>query len=446
MVCIINRMIPSSIKSFLFQATSIIPLVFFRVVFGGIMLWEITRYFSHGWIKRYWIDPDIFFSFNGFHWLEPWSGNGMYYHFYALGILAIFIGIGFLYRISTVLFFLAFTYIFLLDKTNYLNHFYLISLLSFILIFLPANRKFSVDALLFPHIKSDWIPNWSIWWLKIQLGIAYFFGGIAKLNADWLQGEPMRAWLANRTEFPLIGKYFEQEWMVYIFSYGGLFLDLLIVPFLIIKRTRWAAFIIICCFHLMNAKLFKIGIFPWFMILATAIFLPLEKLYSNHNLTNKKPFQFSKLISYGIAIYLLIQITVPFRHLFLKGNVNWTEEGHRFAWHMKLRDKRSKVKFYIKDNESGEKVEINMKDHLSRRQLKKIGGKPDMLLYFSKYLRQTGESKGLEDFSVVVDAKCSLNGRKYQRLLNDKIDLSKQQYPLFSNAKWIKPLTTPLKE
>jgi hypothetical protein len=40
-----------------------------------------------------------------------------------------------------------------------------------------------------------------------------------------------------------------------------------------------------------------------------------------------------------LAAWLVLQIVLPLRHLMIPGEVSWTEEGHRFSWHMKLRDK-----------------------------------------------------------------------------------------------------------
>jgi len=260
------------LQQILFKDKDASSLSFFRIIFGCILTWEVCRYFYYGWIKAYWINPDFYFTYNYFHWLSPWDGNLMYIHFFALGILAIFIALGLFYRLSIILFFLGFTYIFLLDKSNYLNHFYLISLLSFILIWLPANSKYSIDAKLFKRVESETVPYWAILAIQLQIGVAYFFGGIAKLNTDWLNGEPMRNWLLDVKGMPLLGEFFAQPFAAYLFSYGGLLLDLFIVPFLLWKRTRVIAFATICIFHILNANLFNIGIFPWFMIAATTIY------------------------------------------------------------------------------------------------------------------------------------------------------------------------------
>ena len=246
-------------------------IVLFRIMFGGIMLWEVTRYFRYDWISRYWIEPYFNFAYSPFNF-QPLPGDGMYVLWYILGALAIFIILGLFYRISATLFFLLFTYTFLLEQARYLNHFYLVVLVSLIMIFIPAHRSFSLDALIFKKIKSNFNPAWNLWLIRFTIGIPYFFGGIAKINPDWLRGYPLHNWLLGDLDFPIIGKYFTEDWMIMIMSYSGLLLDLAVVPVLLFKRTRVWGFIVIVLFHLMNARLFSIGIFPWFMIAATTLY------------------------------------------------------------------------------------------------------------------------------------------------------------------------------
>lgn len=258
----------------LFAPVDIASLCFFRVAFGSLMYWEISRYFSNGWVGPLYAEPTFRFTFYGFGWIRAWPDQWMHLHFLTLQVLALLIAVGYLYRVSAALFFLGFTYIFLLDQANYLNHFYLICLISLLMIFVPAHRAFSVDAWMRSRIRSRTIPAWTLWLLMAQVGLVYFYGGLAKLNGDWLRGEPMRTWLAVRTDFPVIGRFFTEEWMVYLFSYGGLLLDLLVVPFLLWRRTRLAAFAFALSFHLTNVQLFDIGVFPWFMMAATLLFFP----------------------------------------------------------------------------------------------------------------------------------------------------------------------------
>ena len=117
----------------MFTPVDAASLAVFRIGFGSIMLVEMWRYFSMDWIRRYYITPEFHFSYYGFGWVQPWSETGMYLHFAGLALLAFFIAIGFLYRFSCIAFTLGFTWVFLLDQTQYLNHFYLVILLGMLL-------------------------------------------------------------------------------------------------------------------------------------------------------------------------------------------------------------------------------------------------------------------------------------------------------------------------
>jgi vitamin K-dependent gamma-carboxylase len=210
-----------ALQTWLFQPIDIASLVYFRVAFGVIMLWEVWRYFSQGWIGRYWIDPPCDFTYYGFDWVKPLPGNGMYVLFAGLGVPALFITVGFKYRTSAILFFVGFTYTFLIEQARYLNHFYLVCLFNFLLILLPANRAFSIDARQHPEIYSDAIPAWTIGLLRVQIGIVYFYAAIAQINADeLLHAQPLKMWLSARTDFPIIGQFFTETWMAYLLSYG----------------------------------------------------------------------------------------------------------------------------------------------------------------------------------------------------------------------------------
>lgn len=261
-------------KEILFRPVHSGSLVAFRILFGLIMLWEVYRYFDRGWIERYWVDPVFNFSYEWFGWIQPLSADGMIALFYLLAILSVFITIGFLYRVSATLFFLIFTYTFLLEQARYLNHFYLVSLISFIMIVLPAHRSFSVDAWLSRKKYRQVVPYWTVLVLQFQIGIVYFFGGIAKLNMDWLSGSPMNSWLPRRSDFPFVGNYFELAEVAKFVSYSGLMLDLLALPLLLIRKTRPWIVIALVFFHFTNDRLFTIGIFPWFMIGALTLYLP----------------------------------------------------------------------------------------------------------------------------------------------------------------------------
>lgn len=467
-------------------------VVAFRILFGGIMLWEVYRYFSYGWIYDYWIEPIVNFKYGGFFWVEPLAGEGMYYLFCVLGALSLFIIIGFLYRASTVLFFLLFTYTFLLEQGRYLNHFYLVVLVSFLMMFIPAHRSFSVDAWLFPEIRRKWIPAWTLLLLRFQVGIVYFFGGIAKLNADWLSGSPMDLWLPG-TDFPLVGQYFEIPAVTLFISYSGLLLDLLAFPLLMIRKTRpWMALALLL-FHLSNDRLFSIGIFPWFMIGALVIYLPpswprqlwryLKEMDSawikmsvvltsfaggffalffhqafhlvpllsgllippilfwdfhknppeENAVENLRSYKFSNLTLAFLGVWAFFQIIIPLRHFVIPGNPSWTEEGHRFAWHMKLRSKTCNQQFYIADSITSEKEPLDVDEGpLQNWQYEDMVGRPQLIAQYAKMVSTAFDGK-----PIYADVKCSLNGGAWRQLIDPDTDLTKVRFQDWKRNDWI---------
>lgn len=497
----------------LFAPVDIGMLVFFRVCFGAIMVVESLRYLSQGWVLRNYIDPDFHFPFWGLSWIKPWPGNGMYVSFVLMGVLGVCIAAGFLYRATTVLFFLNFAHIFLCDQTYYLNHFYLITLVSLMMCFLPANRAWSIDVRLRPSLYSPTVPVWTLRLIQFHIAVAYFYGGIAKINGDWFAGEPMRSALRERADFPLIGQWFGEEWMVALFIWGGLLFDLLIVPALLWSKTRMAAFFAALMFHLTNSILFQIGIFPWFMVAATMLFFPPDWLKVSEEESSEKSKRGGKrekaksagddriltnsatiatnatnsaaiptTLSRGqwitasiLAAYVLFHIVMPFRHLLYPGDVSWTEEGHLYAWHMKLRRKSGDAHFTALTRDGRRLPERELLKHappeqlarkdrrvqrlwaderitsaddylyLTPRQRKKMSGRPDMILDYAQFLAGEFRKHGYGDVAIYCDSMVSLNGRPRQPIVDPEVDLTKIE-PTLGPASWIVPLRHPLPE
>ena len=154
-------------------------------------------------------------------------------------LASFFIVLSLHYRFAVVT--MAITYlVFLQDQTFYLNHYYLMLILSWLLIVLPTDRR----LLLFRRNDQELSPNHrechyrSICLLRFQVGIPYFFGGVAKLQSDWLNGHPMRIFQANQPWTLWLGQWIDTELLVAFFTWGGLFFDLLIVPALLYSRTQ----------------------------------------------------------------------------------------------------------------------------------------------------------------------------------------------------------------
>ena len=247
----------------------------FRIAFGTLGVIAVIRFAARGWIDEFYIAPEHHFTYSGFWWVQPWPGWGMYAHFALLGVAALGVALGYRYRLSIAAFFLLFTYVELLDKTTYLNHYYLVSLLSFLMLFMPLHRTASFDARRSPHPLNGTVPVWVVWVLRSQLAAVYFFSGIAKLNPDWLfHAQPLRIWLYNSSDVLLIGALLREPWTAWAMSWMGAAFDLTIIGWLLWRRSRPWAYAVVVVFHVLTWLLFPIGMFPWIMMTAALIFFP----------------------------------------------------------------------------------------------------------------------------------------------------------------------------
>ncbi|MEO1229301.1 MAG: HTTM domain-containing protein [Myxococcota bacterium] len=255
-----------------------------------------------------------------------------------------------------------FTYIFLLERAHYLNHLYLACL--------PAHRAFSLDAHWGRVGGVDSMPAWILWLLRAQMGFVYFFGGVAKLNGDWLRGQPMLMWMESRSDRGELGPWLAWDPTAFFLSYGGLLFDLLIVPALLWRRTRAAALVAAFAFHATNATLFRIGIFPYMAMGLTLLFLEpgtLRMLLVRFGRWRPPRGRVDppRAMAGLFVLHLVVQTALPLRHHLFPGPAAWTEEGHLFAWRMKLRSKRGRVRYRIRSSTGRVWVE-NPRDHLSR--------------------------------------------------------------------------------
>jgi hypothetical protein len=134
---------------------------------------------------------------------------------------------------------------------------------------------------------------------------------------------------------------------------------------------------------------------------------------------------------------------MPLRHHLYPGNVNWTEEGHNWSWHMKLRDKRGTLKFTVVDPVSGASWVEDQRAFLSSRQRRKMRSRPDMIVKFAHYLEEVARSEGYEDVEVYARANITLNGRPRRLMIDPKRDLTQVKLSVLA-ADWILPLDVDL--
>jgi hypothetical protein len=263
----------SSYKRYITNQTKAAPLAVFRILFGFMMLASIIRFWSFGWIETLYIKPIYHFKYYLFEWVND-LGDYTYILFIICLISSLFVTLGYKYRVSIITFFLFFTYIELIDKTTYLNHYYLTSCIAFIMCFLPAGNYFSLDSYLSKE-KVDEIPVWTIDSIKIFICFVYFFAGIAKLNSDWLiEAQPLSLWLKSKYDLPIIGQNIMQlKSTYYLASWFGMIYDIFIPFFLLFKRTKNIALVFVIIFHVLTRVFFpSIGMFPYIMISSAVIF------------------------------------------------------------------------------------------------------------------------------------------------------------------------------
>jgi len=437
-----------------------------------MMLISTLRFWANGWIEQLYLQPKFHFSYYGFQWVKP-LGDWTYLLFIICGVSAIMVSLGWKYRIVIVLFFLSFTYIELMDKTTYLNHYYFISSLSFLLCFLPAGQYFSLDNLTKKRADSGLVPKWTLWSIMLMVAIVYFYAGLAKLHADWLlEAIPLKIWLPGRYDLPIIGSLLEQEWVAYLFSWGGAIYDLCIPFALLYKPTRKVAFFFVVIFHILTRVLFPIGMFPFIMIISALIFFDasfheralsyirsiLSRLWPNiksvqvinqadnqeelapaeQSNTPSRRKSNSRLPLVIVSCFFIVQLLLPFRHVLYPGKLFWTEEGFRFSWRVMLMEKAGSAQFKVVDGVTGNSFMVNNGDFISSFQEKQMSTQPDFIVEYAHYLRDHFESQGHQQVAIYVDSYVALNGQRSKPYIDPKVDLTKVE-DSFAHKDWILP-------
>ena len=441
------------------KSTSAAPLAVFRIVLGLMLFVSIARFWSKGWIEELYIKPHHFFPFYGFEFVRP-LGVYTYLLFAICAVSALLVMIGYCYRVAIFSLFISFTYIELIDKSTYLNHYYFISVLCLIMVFLPAHVYFSVDAYKNPNLCSGKIPKWSIDVIKLLVFVLYFYAGLAKINSDWLlMALPLKIWLPARNDMPVIGFLFNYTWTPYLFSWFGCLYDLTIVFFLLNSKTRPFAYLTVVVFHVLTAILFPIGMFPYIMIVTGLIFFSSDfhekiiqkianwlrlktRFISSNTSYQLRPLK-QRLILSGFAVLFLFQLLFPFRYLLYPGELFWTEQGYRFSWRVMLMEKSGHAQFIVKDA-SGKQEFVNNSDFLTTLQEKMMATQPDMILQYAHILKEHYSNNGFQSPQVYVDSYVALNGRLGKPLIDSSTDLARETES-FQNKNWITSLNDEIK-
>jgi hypothetical protein len=434
-------------------------LVTFRVLLGAVLLWSVGKQLGGGWIAADYVDPPFHFTWVGLGWVTPLPLAALHVLVAGMAACAVALAVGAVPRLAAALLALGFGYLFLLEQARYLNHIYLLVLLLVLMAAAPLSAG-GTPATWTGRRRDRAIPALPLLVLRTQLGLVYLFAGLAKLNGDWLAGAPLGDWLADRATHPVLGDLLAQPWAGTAFAWSGLAIDLAAWPLLSLRATRGSMITLLVAFHLLNASLFNIGMFPWMSMGALVLFVEpdtprrvwrrlLRRPVGPANPTGRAdeddgaallpsaPRRAPRLALGLAAAWLTVQALVPLRHHLYPGDVAWNEEGHRFSWRMKLRDKDATAVYLLVDPASGEQRLVDPKQELTLWQVDEMGGRPDMLLQYAHHLSAKEAAAGRPDVEVRVTAEVSLNGRPPKLLVDPRVDLSAQPRDL-----WHRPWVT----
>lgn len=470
-------------------------LAAFRMALGTLIAVSMQRFLVYGWVDKLLVEPNFRFKYWGFEWVEPLSRANMHLLFWVLFGLAVAMTVGLAFRLVTPLLAAGLTYIQLLDVSVYLNHYYLVALLTWLLAVSPAQRLWSVDAWISRRLRAaraaGTLPatgtgaprndgTVSAAWhylFRAQVGIVYTFAGLAKFQTDWLlHGQPLRIWLGANTKLPILGKLFTLEEVPLIMSWCGFLFDTTIVWWLLHRKTRPWAYLVVIAFHTMTKLLFNIGMFPFIMVCAALVFfspgwprtllgalrgalrwlrslLGREGARASASLREALPDSGGSsrathalrpitawqraAVTLGV-VYCLVQVTLPLRFLAYGGNVLWHEQGMRFSWRVMVRVKGGGTTFIVRNKKTGRTWHVSPSEYLNPLQEAEMSSQPDLILQLAHHIQRDLDQRGLGPVEVRADSHVTLNGRRSARLIDPDVDLTTIRDGL-GRAHWVLP-------
>ena len=439
---------------FLTAPRDIAALAVFRMLIGGLMCIGALRFMRNGWIEQLYVEPDFHFKYWGFDWVQVPTETGLYVLYSGIALAAFMVAIGAFYRVAIIAFWCLFTYAELMDVTNYLNHYYFISLLTLILCFLSPHRAWSVDAWRKPSIRSDTLPAWQTYWLRFQVGLLYFFAGWAKFESDWLlHAQPLNIWLPPHGGLPLLGPFLELPWVHFAFSWFAFLFDTTIIGFMLWRRARPYAFAVILVFHFFTHLFFNIGLFPFIMVFAVLVFFEanwprrlarfvrvslLAPASAAPPAATRRWQPLGVVFAAVVFVFCSVQLLLPLRQWLYPGTVLWHEQGMRFSWRVMLREKSGSLEYRVVTGPDKAVVIVSPHEYLTEQQYREMAGQPDLVLQLAHHIRDEYLALGLGPVEVYADSRVSLNGRAARHMIDPEVDLARTEFGL-ARATWITP-------
>jgi len=445
--------------NYLFEQEDSSYIALFRMLWGLTMCYEIFLFVRDNFMKlihHYYLNPYGWtFKYYLFEFVEVMPLDLMKIYTFSILIAAVFITIGLQYRFASIYFFFGISYLFLCESTHYLNHIYLVIVISFVMIFLPCNCCYSVDVIKRPHLYRPTLPKITLFFLRFFIIVVYTYAGIVKINEDWLRGEPLRHWVGRKPN-AYYGELLTRESAIYLLSYGGMIYDLIVGPLLLWGPTFWIGIAATLFFHISNKLLFNIGIFPYLMIASTSLFFSpwtfrrilfkLRRPFSKFEFPKTISFSQThirkittneKVIIFFVVIFVAFWVLFPIRHYAYPGYVVWNEQGHVFSWRMKLRDKGCFGSVYGYHPLLDLPFSVPIEKTLSRIQAVKVFSRPWLFVQYAHFL---GDLYAVNDTRAEIYTYwyCTVNYRPRQLFADPTIDYAST--PKWDYYPWITEL------
>lgn len=409
-------------------------LVVVRIGFGLVALSSVYRLVANGWVESLYDDPPLRLSYPGFAWVTRPHGAVLDLLVVVLAVTAVLVVLGWRHRAAMVAFVAAFTWLELSEVSTYLNHYWFMTLLGALLVVLPADAALTVS----PKRRRATIPVGAVWLVRAQVGVVYLFAGLAKLQGDWLGGMPLRLWLPARADLAVIGPWLAEPWVAVALSWAAAVFDCTIVVWLCWRRTRAAAWLAVVAFHVATWVLFPIGVFGWLMIAVTTIFFapdwpaalaarfrrPLPVAAPARPASMPAPRRVGRWALAATAVWLVVQVALPLRHLAHPGDHRWTGDGYRFAWNVLLTERAGHVTFVVTDPATGLTWREAPDPRYTALQQHVLAAEPELIRQAAHALASREAAAGRPRLEVRADAVLALNGRPARPLIDPSVDLA----------------------
>jgi len=421
------------------------------MLFGAAMVYQCLYYIRIDYAFQFMAGPEILFSYPYFEFVQPLPVALLRGLQWLMLIAAMLIMLGWRSRWASGFFFIVFSYFTLIDKTLFNNHLYLFMLLALLFTFVDAERCYSLANRFRKKKPSPYIEAWQLYLFRFMVFLVYFYGGVMKLDREWLSGSVAEAALkAKGLE--------DAPFLTAFFTYGGVLYDLLIGFFLLYKPTRFVAVLFVLFFNLTNHfYLFDdIGVFPFAMIACTVVFfdpertaIAMNKAFGTPPTAKKQKSQppalswnkRKQLTVVAIGIFVAFQLIFPFRYLLFTSDPEWSGIASRFAWRMKMQTRAlEKFEMTVQGIPNGKPLQVDYKAFLSANQHKQLIMDPYNIIQLAQYVAEEAKDRGMRQPTVRADINVSYNGRPAQKMVVPEVPLEQQSIYRFTSQGWLKKL------